>query len=875
MSKTAFDHPRRPWLPFSRSRTNAARGVLGRASPPARQGMFARVFGGRAARQPVPPTDASLALVRDWIFGRGGRIDRVDTDLVAATLPDSSVIRYTTSARRAQADPGATLIGPGTPALDALVADISGLAEARALIVPAPPSASADAAALARAAFAPAVAGCGRCALPDAEPALRCADCPLRRGRVVVAGVARHGSTAQVMRRWDRAEAEFLFSLATTSIQGRREEVVRIGVVRDTGARTAPLDEGLLARAHVAAPPRTTAGGESVRGPSDGAEADRTPNLATARRNAEASLHGAALAAARLARAATLPEYHERQAHVTSMYARLLVEAPENARDTLVALESELARLADAYAVRLETTPLAQVALKVAHANVDITFPGGGTAAVEVDLARHVVASPTCPACARFWRVGARCAEGHVTCASCQQVCAHCGARRCARCAAHAYVPCNGCGALACSRCGRRRCKSGRGIARSAPVMGMPLHAAAGGDSLDRVSPVETVEGDDLTVDDLDYMTPETWSACCRWILDGLGYAIERELNAGGASPRVPDIPATRRMAWLCRAVGSSPSGLGLADVLGPSRPTLLVAKAYRPSDDGPGAAEDVDALDNAVREARTTTTTTVGVSGARPLLLTTARLGTAPPTGAAGTGPGDLIIVDRTALGRLLRDRVTAYQRTLAASAAVTERRARAADQVRASIHVGLEAVRAEMALAASEDFARDFADGESLVAQARTAQQALLALETLLDEWEAGFGSDPSRDGSMAMLLESEEYHALSTRAAHLFRVLRVSARVLGAAPGSMAWIFADWREAVREELLGRCDALNYRCQALEPLAWRAFAAAHHTEQAELGARARERARRAGARARQQLDAIRAREQAAMPRVRAEPGD
>jgi hypothetical protein len=57
--------------------------------------------------------------------------------------------------------------------------------------------------------------------------------------------------------------------------------------------------------------------------------------------------------------------------------------------------------------------------------------------------------------------------------------------------------------------------------------------------------------------------------------------------------------------------------------------------------------------------------------------------------------------------------------------------------------------------------------------------------------------------------------------------------------------------------------CEALARRCEALDPAAWRSFAAAHDAAAARAGVAAAEAARRAGLRARALLDALQARGQ------------
>jgi hypothetical protein len=253
---------------------------------------------------------------------------------------------------------------------------------------------------------------------------------------------------------------------------------------------------------------------------------------------------------------------------------------------------------------------------------------------------------------------------------------------------------------------------------------------------------------------------------------------------------------------------------------------------------------------------------------GAHPLLITTAPWPAEQGEPPARARQADVVILDRPMLDRLLRDRASAHRLSVAKSDAEIERRARAAERARAYILSQVDAVRTDMARTGLDETGAENPDSASLPERARTARQALLALETVLNEWESGFGSAPSRDETLAIMLEPAAFDTLSARAEHLFRALRVAASALGGASISGERAHGAWLEAVREEVLACCDALSHRCTALDPLAWRTFTAAHHSEHAELSVTARERSRRAGVRARQHLNAPRARGRVAVAR-------
>src|SRR5690348_1500560 len=67
--------------------------------------------------QPRELTSAVLLLARDYLHAIGGRVRVEDDDVLSATLPDGSLIRYTITQAKARADESMTLLVEGSQAL--------------------------------------------------------------------------------------------------------------------------------------------------------------------------------------------------------------------------------------------------------------------------------------------------------------------------------------------------------------------------------------------------------------------------------------------------------------------------------------------------------------------------------------------------------------------------------------------------------------------------------------------------------------------------------------------------------------------------------------------------------------------------------------
>src|SRR5690348_10373488 len=75
--------------------------------------------------QPRQLTGDLLMLARDYLQSVGGRVRVEDEDVLSATLPDGSLVRYTTSLAKARSDESMTLLVEGCEALATMLDDIA------------------------------------------------------------------------------------------------------------------------------------------------------------------------------------------------------------------------------------------------------------------------------------------------------------------------------------------------------------------------------------------------------------------------------------------------------------------------------------------------------------------------------------------------------------------------------------------------------------------------------------------------------------------------------------------------------------------------------------------------------------------------------
>ncbi len=740
------------------------------------------------------PADPVLQLVREWFMAQGAHPSKSDADRLWLRMPDGMDVRYTRSAFRARDDAAVTALTPGSPVLDELLSSIIARGVGQSLSVP--PS-SASPLALARAAFDGAGA-VSEGAHPEALSTPSVVTGRLQGAQYTVAGLYGKGVRDAVLEhQWERRSIECTFQLTITSFRGRREELIRLGVDPESGEMFSPVPATLLRAA--------TAHDSSTHIP---------PDLAEPVRRAAAHLDPALRAALHLARLQVLPDYQRRQDDIESTFARLLIESPDAGSSILAARERELARLAETHAVEIETRLVNVAAISTPCATVRVHFVGGGEAKVAVDLARESVHAPQCQTCGNTWRAGGRCAEGHVTCLACQRQCAHCGVRWCPLCSTPALSACSICGQMSCARCAKSAAR-GRHRVRVAAAPQPDIAAADHSLTPADVGADASRDASDLSIDDLDAMSPATWRTCVLWLIEGLGYADHRDLPAGAGD-----------LALVCGKAGNVAHPLvGL-----PARADAIVVLAHRPH---LGERESGDRLRERARKLARQ------MPNAAALVISTSHL----------TTPHDasVSVLDRDALKRLLAERATQYRRERRAAHDEMEERAVSAARVRTALIEGLQAAHSALAggqsslgSSGADPLAAHPVDQavSRAVESAQVVRQALAALETLVDEWERSFSSVPTREAALAISADVAAFAQQETRATYLAAALLESCETLVGVPVRGGAAIRAWYASLIEELGLHCQALEQRCAALDPVAWRSFPSARDAAAADRAA-------------------------------------
>ncbi|HEY7982575.1 MAG TPA: hypothetical protein VID73_00320, partial [Ktedonobacterales bacterium] len=659
-----------------------------------------------------------LTLVRDWLVADGARIEPGPAGMVRARMPDGASVAYAASATDAPAPDHVRVLAPGAPSRDELLAAIARGA-GQALRVPA---GAANAAAIARAAITTLDA---RKHPPTGDPAHQlCAECLEREGRLLIldGGPVRG---VRVERHAARASVEAVIALPLRTHRGARDEVARLVVDAATGAALPPLSAALLERAEA-----DLATGASAR---DGAAV--LPAIA-------AAVERAATAAGRLARLQSLPDYQRRQADVVATQERLLLEAPDDARAILTARQGELNALAIAHGVAVTPRLLTLTPISEPVAQVRASLAGRSVLALWVDLARATVEAPRCANCAARWRIGARCAEGHITCLSCQRVCGHCGARRCSQCAAAELAPCASCAAPTCARCARDTAR-GRHRRDAAALAVEDLTSA----SASGMHSVAADGANDLTGNDLDNMTPATWRAFVRWNLERQGYGVLAEAADEDAA----------EVTFECQT--SADGGAGSMLVVTPATGAPLAG----------GAA--ILARHLMERHQRR--------PGMRVMVVT--RLEGRHLAAAFAPLPW-LTVVDREQLTTEIRRQTEAFGRTRRRAESDTEARAIAAAAVQATLRDALAATADTLTSSPATGSVVGATTAPGTIGRieqdARLMRQVLLASETLVEEWLGLFGAAPTRTNGLAIERDAATIAPLGARATHLATALREAA-------------------------------------------------------------------------------------------------
>ncbi|HEX6797249.1 MAG TPA: hypothetical protein VF116_06005 [Ktedonobacterales bacterium] len=448
------------WLPWRRKPAHAESdersGGVAVADRPARSTT--------PSRPAVEPRGAALAFARDALALSGAQVRVEDPDLLAVALPDGTRARYTGSLARARGEAEATLLVQGGAALDTLLDEVAQRGGCVAFTLPQ----SSAPLALASTAVAEPPAGCGHCVSgADAENVALCATCPLRAGRLALAGV-RHVEGVREVGRSEAVAVELTYRVVYRDRDGRRDELHRLAYDVAAGEPVAAVAPDALANC-APCPLPADVGLASI--------AQRTQDDLMRMLDAGASLLALRAEA----------EY-QRQLHDLALtHARLLRESPETRADLEASHTAERARLADLFAVSAEaelagvayvSTSLAEVAVR--HA--------GGELGLKVDLGRGEVLPPRCAVCATPSRAGTLCAHGHL-------VCPVCAAER---------------DAAACPAC-----EAGAGLAAGQLATRRGPRAAAGR------------AGDDFTAERLADLSEPVWQAFVSWYLADAGYEPE------------------------------------------------------------------------------------------------------------------------------------------------------------------------------------------------------------------------------------------------------------------------------------------------------------------------------------------------------------
>jgi hypothetical protein len=431
--------------------------------------------------QPQQLTGELLPLARDYLQAAGGRVRVEDEDVLSATLPDGSLIRYTTTLAKARADDSMTLLVEGSESLATMLDDIATHSRLTALQL----ASTGDPIALALDRCAAPARKCGRCLVSgstaDDDAVAICEVCPLRERRLVLRWRTQDALSARVVRQEQSVAVELAYLVAARDRQGRRDEWMRHAVDTVTGQAIPILSDTALASAQ---PNVMTAEYERM--------------LASARSLAERALGGPLAAIGIFLRQRSLDEYRRRVEEVATTFDRLQRESPETARAAKVGRTRELSALAEVFAVDVEAQLESACFINSPNAVVGIRpQKGHGELLLHVDMGRQHVIPPDCASCGESIQAGYVCDEGHAVCARCAAACAQCGAWRCAACGEPALATCSSCG--------------------------QPIYQR----EVSQLGEEPAVPDGILTVHHLDALPPEMWLTAIEWLLSYQGVAVE------------------------------------------------------------------------------------------------------------------------------------------------------------------------------------------------------------------------------------------------------------------------------------------------------------------------------------------------------------
>jgi hypothetical protein len=388
-----------------------------------------------------------------------------------------------------------------------------------------------------------------------------------------------------------------------------------------------------------------------------------------------------------------------------------------------------------------------------------------------------------------------RAAAESLTCAACQR------ATRNAAICANAHVLCPSCRDLSAEACA---------LCVGAPLLGAATNAGHG--RARRVAGSNSTG--ELNLEELARLSPALWRACVGWYLEQEGYALHAVVSdAPDASWRGAD---GESQSIFIRALGGDPSA--------------------------PISEREVAETARRARE-----------QGLERALLLASGLPTRTARALAASNRVSVIA------GEELRAQLVA----LAESADRQEQTAQAVMKTRAraatSAHTAMQKSLASAIQGLGKTSARPRVVGSATLAKARdqlrtariSADQAILAWETLLADWLAAFGTAPAHGGSLPFLADASEFASLRERAAHLGTALASVLREMATTPPDGEMGYDAWRAAVIEETRLRCAALEARLQIVEPAQWASFDAARDPAYEIAAEEAERAARHASARA------------------------
>jgi hypothetical protein len=325
-----------------------------------------------------------------------------------------------------------------------------------------------------------------------------------------------------------------------------------------------------------------------------------------------------------------------------------------------------------------------------------------------------------------------------------------------------------------------------------------PLQAARRPDTA--VSRMGHVGVEPFSSRDLTVLPDRLWREAVAWLLEQLGHVVEQTVDADAAVRVVTSVLGQAALVIALRA--APPALLSAADV-------------------GAALPEDV-----ARSEHRYVLT---------PSAPSAQALAVIERAGARLIGPEIL----NAELVRLS----TAYADERAASDDTADALAQVAAIVRALVIGQMESLEAVLVQAANTRRAAGaavkHAAGVLRDVWART-DQAFVAWETLLADWQALFPDRAARDGSLRLRTDDRRLGELRERADHLFGVTREGLARLTETPGAGEMGYTAWRRALLDELTARCESARWRMLAMNPAEWRDYAHvtdAQALERAESG--------------------------------------